>query len=601
MLLACVACFAMGFAQSPEEAVSADSAEPTITEQPVAHEPGAVDLAAPVLGAGGRVATGVLPEAHGWIVVPASDAQRPDPGARKSTGAPWILLHLPPRQASIHGGVEGAGRRSRSLAAEPLGLAASGRRVFVFSANDAPPDEAGRARYSVRTIEARPTAVPGIWNDWPSGRLESLPPLEVEGRAVGFAGSDAGPALLTQTNDGYRLAAFTESAWSIAPIPAEMIREIGVDDANAPSLLGSPDALAVVGPSGVLVHAAVESVDSASTDASAWRVERIAIPAGATPLGFAGGDLIVWITAERGAESAGAAAVSLVRLNAEGVTPLASFDLPADLAFLGLVTLPDQSGRASIVLGISEAADAERGAASPREGLIRYRLVEVSLSTGDLLYDGPVDRRAPVSAEEFKVLAALLILVMSVSLVVVLFPIRGENELRIPDNCALATPARRFLATAIDVAVAVAIVSRISGVPFDKIIGLEVLIATDRSWLTLPAVLLVGFVCSAAGEAICSASIGKLALGCRVVRTPAPAGVRTGSAKAARVGLLGAVVRNGVKWILPPAASLAMIEPTGRHRGDYLAAAVVVVPLDDDRSESEPAEPIDDDSSDTDD
>ena len=36
-------------------------------------------------------------------------------------------------------------------------------------------------------------------------------------------------------------------------------------------------------------------------------------------------------------------------------------------------------------------------------------------------------------------------------------------------------------------------------------------------------------------------------------------------------------MRNTVKWCLPPAASLALLEPTGRHRGDLLAGAVVVV------------------------
>jgi uncharacterized RDD family membrane protein YckC len=250
---------------------------------------------------------------------------------------------------------------------------------------------------------------------------------------------------------------------------------------------------------------------------------------------------------------------------------LASLAIPADTEFLGLAVVPDASRRLIATIG-RRAAD---------DQAMRYAFVEVSLSTGAILYDGPLERVAPVSPEEFKILAAALVAMMVVSLMVVLRPVPREAELAIPDGCALASPARRLLATALDVMLCALVVARVSGVPFGEIVGLSVLLRPDQSWLTLPSVLVVGLVYATVLETLLGATLGKLAMGCRVVRTPGAGGPPR------RIGFIRALVRNGVKWILPPAASLALIEPTGRHRGDLVAGVVVVVPLDED-SDDEP-------------
>ena len=111
-----------------------------------------LSAAAPVIGAGGRSPSGVLSEAHGWIVVPVFETDSEgNPGARGvRSGGRHVLLHLPPREAALHGGMPGLGRRSRVLETEPEGIAASGRSVYLLYGNA--PREDGASRYSVRTI-----------------------------------------------------------------------------------------------------------------------------------------------------------------------------------------------------------------------------------------------------------------------------------------------------------------------------------------------------------------------------------------------------------------------------------------------------------------
>jgi len=71
-------------------------------------------------------------------------------------------------------------------------------------------------------------------------------------------------------------------------------------------------------------------------------------------------------------------------------------------------------------------------------------------------------------------------------------------------------------------------------------------------------------------ESVFGTTAGKLLLGCRVARAAGVGGPR-------RVGAGAAFVRNLVKWALPPVAALALLETSGRHRGDLLARAVVLV------------------------
>lgn len=551
--------------------------------------------AAPVVGAAGRVAEGVIPEAHGWLVVPAREQISADAdgsgesGTRRSRPG-WVLLHLPPREASLFGGVPGLGHRSRFLEDAPIGIAASGRDVYLLfdgrpadARSDAPQSdevpsdttgagETGSRRYSVRSITAWPTAVSGNWADRPVGRMESLAPLVVSGDVIGFAGTEAGPAALVRTGASLAIARYTDGAWRIDDLP-----DAGLLAGDAvPALIASPRRLAVVGRSAVLIESR-ESHDG-NPDGPRWTRRGIRTSPGERALGLVGDRLVTWVPG-----ASADAPVSIELVGPDRREPLASVEIPGLADFVGAVVFPDANGRLILAVGRADESAEDPGARATAAA-IRYALIEISLSTGDVLYNGPVDRVAPVSREEFLLLAASMIVMMVVSLVIVLRPVPGESELTLPAGCALASPGRRFAATVLDLALCTMIVSRVSGVPFSEIVGLEVLIATDKSWLTLPGVLALGLVYATLTETIFAGTFGKLVLGCRVVRAS------RGGGSARRAGFVRTLARNGVKWVLPPAASLALIEPTGRHRGDFLAGVLVVVPLADENGGPEDRE-----------
>jgi hypothetical protein len=47
------------------------------------------------------------------------------------------------------------------------------------------------------------------------------------------------------------------------------------------------------------------------------------------------------------------------------------------------------------------------------------------------------------------------------------------------------------------------------------------------------------------------------------------------------------LIRNVVKWGLPPVAMVGMLDPVGRHRGDLLAMTAVVIEGEPDEDEGE--------------
>jgi len=240
-----------------------------------------------------------------------------------------------------------------------------------------------------------------------------------------------------------------------------------------------------------------------------------------------------------------------------------------DRTGLGVVAIPDESGRLAILWPEHEGEDDF------------FLIREVSLSTGRLLYEGPVRQVVPISAAEFRLLAAVLIVVLAVSLFVVIRPGGDEHPVVLPAGTALASPGQRFVSTVIDAGFCVLLVSAVSGVGAIEIISGAVLLRPGNAWAALPAVFVVGAVYGTLSERLFAATAGKLLMGCRVVRDRATPG-----GMALRLGWGAAITRNIIKWALPPVAALAVLDPTGRHRGDLSARAVVVV-----RAEPEPDGP----------
>jgi len=153
---------------------------------------------------------------------------------------------------------------------------------------------------------------------------------------------------------------------------------------------------------------------------------------------------------------------------------------------------------------------------------------------------------------------------------VVIMPDRHDS-MRIPEGFALADPGRRLLATMIDVGLLVVLMSELFDVDPSEIFTLGVLIRPGNAWLVIPATMLAGVLVMSFFEWLMGATPGKLLIGVRVVRAE--------SGAMQRPLLWSALVRNTIKWTLPPVTALALVDPEMLHRGDRASRSVVAYPL----------------------
>lgn len=468
-----------------------------------------------------------VPEAHGWIVLPKPG----DDG--------YVLVHLPPRHATTHGGRAGVARRARSLAYRPAALAADGRRVFLIF--DGTPR-------TLLSLEAAPTPVDGIWREIPGDRLTPHEPLPPGGVVIGAAVAAGRPTVLLEKLGGIGLVTLDQGVWTDIEPPEAA-------DGGRWSLFGDR-----TGP--ILLRADREKTTVWRRGASGWQRSTLPTPPDSTPVGLFRGHPVFLAT-----DQSDPGRFSLLISGPSGMDTITTIERPAFAGNpgIGVAVLPDWSGR--IALLWAEPTD--------REGHPAHAIREVSLSTGLVFYEGPVEQIMPVSAEEFRLLAITLVLVLVVSLFVVLRPIQGRDAINLPAGWALATPGRRFVATAIDVLVCALPVSKAMGVPLQKILTAGVLLDASDAWVAIPAIFAAGLVYGTITEALFAGTIGKLLVGCRVIGVG-----QVPDAEPRPLGFLACFTRNLIKWILPPVAALAALEPSGRHRGDLIARAVVAVPIE---------------------
>jgi uncharacterized RDD family membrane protein YckC len=249
-----------------------------------------------------------------------------------------------------------------------------------------------------------------------------------------------------------------------------------------------------------------------------------------------------------------------------------------------------RNGRLAVVWTEPEPGAPEPPAPGPgapkRSPQFRTRVVEVSAFTGRVLYDGAAQARGPVSSQELKLLAAVLVVVMAVILLFVLRPEREGPPLTLPRDLALADPGRRALAGAVDVLLAAGVGARVSGVSLLDLVSPAQLLMDAAPVVGLLVTVGVGMALGTLCEGLWGRTLGKLIAGCEVVR-PAVRIVEGAVVPAPeRPGLGRALARNLIKWVLPPVAASGVFAPERRHRGDTLAGTAVVV-----RLEEEPVDP----------
>lgn len=462
---------------------------------------------------------------HAWVLLPSEDADE------------TVLIHVPPRRVvegmSYEASEVGTIRVARRLLGSPIGIASWGERVYLLM------PRSGAAPVRVLTLRAAPTGLADFWSYLPTDRLQSLEPLPAGFSAQRIVGSPSGPAVIGVLDGERVVLRYHAGVWS----------ELETGPLQEADVLIGGRVLALLRPEGEGT-ASVVRIEGDRGEASL----RVKIPpldrvidARATPSRL----LLAIETGD---------AVEISALHAGEPERIARFEHSTGAcggAFIG----PDGFSYAQVCA----PTDAPAG---------RLEVIEYSTTTGDELYRGPARNTVPISAARFRLFTLVLI---GLTVLLLLLTIRTSTDapLTLPEGYALAEPSRRLIASLIDGLIAALLVSLVSGVRVMDLLTLRVLFDSGASWLLVPAVLFVGFVLGVAGESFTGRSLGKALTGCRVIRATSDA--EPGGPRPA--GLGRSLVRNLIKWGLPPVSVLALVEPSGRSRADVVSGLVVVTEL----------------------
>gem|GEM_PF-3258610 len=477
-----------------------------------------------------------------------------------------LLVHLPPRDAdpdaqiAYEPAVPGEMQAFRSLSSMPDGIAAIDNRVFMvfgrsripgIGANEGKPGKWVRKVYSGRAVRS---PVGTAWNLMPQGRLDSEPMITHEGELVDLCATSSRLWALLEAEGEYMLLRMGQDEWEPIALPelssqgsapaAWRLSSVG-DDLIAINVADQSAASAYVyGDDGWTVEWATIEL----TDPSIQPSKLIASPRGVVVVDRAG-------------------SASRIRIwSSAGVFTIASdVELPEGTELVAM-------GSVNRLIGIhrrSETTEAVENAPEDAPDLIQ--VFEIDLADGSIVYEGGPVVSNPVSEAELRLLMLMMMLIMGGVLVVVILPNNAES-MSIPDGFSLADPGRRLLATMSDVflvAIAVGMVFKVSAI---EIITLSVITRSDVSWLVLPVTLAIGIVSMTLMEWLLGATPGKFLVGLRLVRANPGA--------MDRVRLRSAIVRNVIKWLLPPVVALALLDPEMLHRGDRATKTLVVSRID---------------------
>lgn len=259
----------------------------------------------------------------------------------------------------------------------------------------------------------------------------------------------------------------------------------------------------------------------------------------------------------------------------------------------------------------------------------------ISTTTGRLIEEGPLTLISPVTAHDYRMIGALVAWVVGLVTLVLVRPPASEYRLSLPEDVALAEPLRRLVAGFIDFGFAMIVGGFVAGNSLDDLVGMDVgeLLLTQQGHLTVLAILGVGFVIGSVGEFMFGRSPGKAIAGCFVVKADGgeshvsrgseQAGSKAGSQSSEQAessnsvnvqneqekrdgatsgehmnaaggssdelmypSLPEAMLRNFIKWFLPPAALAGVWREGGRHRGEQYTGTAVVLEVEDEWDEN---------------
>ncbi len=450
----------------------------------------------------------------------------------------------PPYQASEPGQVQSMRPLGKRM---PIAMSATGDRVYmVYRAVSANRQRMMR----VYSAKATPSPVGGLWVIDPPDRLDTHDPIITPGDLLDFEASADAIWALVREPDATVLLRAQGGAWSSVPLPEGL-------DTRRLDLVAIDTDIVLVDRTGTSFHA--QRYDAGSQQ---WRPLPDALPLGGHTRLCSGRRAITAIDWDE---------QGLARLRSwspAGVFTVATgIDLPRDAQYGVLDSSETLLGIRTHILAPDPAM------VEPTESI---ELIELDLMNASVRFRGSPVASAPVTAEEFRFLVGMMILIMVGVLVVVILPDRSSVML-LPDGCVLADPGRRLIATLLDAVIVATLVGQVFGVSASEILTLSVIVRPDNAWAVIPATIIAGVFYATAFEYLLSATPGKLITGIRVAR--AQDGPRT------RPGLWSVLVRNIIKWVLPPVAALALIDPETLHRGDRASKTLVVMP----RPEQPPA------------
>ncbi len=506
---------------------------------------------------------------HGWLVVPRD-------------GDRFMLFHLPPRVATAAGIGDavpsGTLRVVRPLAREPVAMAAIGNELVLLYP---PSQEAGSKRWPVRSVRAV-AGSHGLYSyvpDRSAGGYAVRPSLVTSGEVVDAKGALQRVFVLTEEQINGRvertLLSFTDAGWMEHTLPGGLSLGDRASDALRWEFLEGSSTHLVIGTAGERPWRGSFADDAATT--LVWEQSPAPLPPAEST-----SDQLLWLGTTPGRVRIAGDRLEVDRLHDGGWAPLAR--VPVDHARLGVVPLC-RGGRL-VVLGWSPQEARQES----------VPISEVSMWTGRTLYEGEASTRGPVSSDDFRMMA-LLMLALSVGVMIFLVRQPGGTEAHLPPGYALAAPSVRAAATIADWLLVSAIVAMAMGTPLfstasviglltdpsiDASLGLEVLVLT----------LLTAWLWSTVSEAMIGASPGKWMMGLKVIsvegsqadggssESTSSESVVSGEASARRPGLAASALRNAFKWGLLPWAAAEAMTPGVRHRGDLAARSAVVVELE---------------------
>lgn len=501
---------------------------------------------------------------HGWFVSARRDTQD------------WDIFHVPPRDA---GTVPGMTRFANRSVRKPLFIAAKQARLFMVyedpSPNNAAFPTAKIPDRRVLSLEAVSSGR-GMWATMPLGRLDAYPSIGGEGRLLGFSASDDSVYALREGVPGRAsratLEVMTDFEWKEIALPVEFtgsltpsseVRFFGISGGVGVLMweAGSGDSLLVLG----------------QKDGEKWSWRTRSGPAlgggkapsnGQVEVGVAAGSVLVAARGE--SQDVDVVCTSIANDKAAWRTLATLRDIRGEYSLVPL----DRDGRLCI-------AWAKPGAGA--NALSIAQLTELSAGTGRELFTGPIRTASPIGGADFILLGGMMVVVIGM---VVTGLIRlPEGAVMIPEGTSIAEPSRRFFAGATDLLIGLVCVAFGTGSTMDQLMSLDWWVGSAGQitlMLTLVTLAVVGGVL----ESVFGRTPGKMLAGCEVVDVQVRLQKSDGE-RFTRPTLIRCLVRNFVKWCLPPVGFIGLMDPGGRYRADQFARSAVIAPI--------PPEEVDDD------